>query len=225
MMSPKSSTSDIMDNLGQYSREIGFLTRCDVKFNPLPKYTCANDVYHPSFGYIIDEFSSRGSTLHIALNISNMDINELMETVDNYLQDGLQNQVVQRSRLIQNIEKDLRMAMFQARSKSKSSVKIIGPILEYRRGQIPRQLSQEISFMKGRLRHVKLKSNNSLDRSAKLQKYSQQIKSFMKTQGIEYEQVEKPWVPRKYRESIAENVEQPEEQPQRIQSDTHDWNF
>ena len=108
------STSDMMESLGQYSREIGFLTRCDVKFNPLPKYTCANDVYHPSFGYIIDEFSSRGSTLHIALNISNMDINELMETVDNYLQDGLQNQVVQRSRIVQNVENDLRKAMRKA---------------------------------------------------------------------------------------------------------------
>ena len=113
--SPEPSTSEIMENLGKYSREIGFLTRSDVKFNPLPKYTCANDVYHPSFGYIIDEFSSRGSTLNIALNISNMDINELMETVDNYLQDGLQNQVVQRSRIVQNVESDLRKAVFKAK--------------------------------------------------------------------------------------------------------------
>ena len=48
----------------------------------------------------------------------------------------------------------------------------------------------------------------------------------MKTQGIEYEQVEKPWTPRKYREKTTDIEKQPEEkQPRRIQSDTHDWNF
>ena len=73
---------------------------------------------------------------------------------------------------------------------------------------------------------MKLKSNNSLDRAAKVHKYSQQIQSFMKTQGIEYEQVEKPWAPRKYREKATDIEKQPEEkQPRRIQSDTHDWNF
>ena len=44
---------DEFAELGGYARELGMRTNSVVKYNPLPGFTCASDVYHPSFGFII----------------------------------------------------------------------------------------------------------------------------------------------------------------------------
>jgi len=197
------ANNDEFSALGGFAREIGLRTNATVTYTSLPAYTCDTDVYHPSFGFLVEEFTTMDiidKKLNIAIDITHLDIGQLITKCNHHLMDELHEKHEQRVIRSDQIKKILRKKEREAENHQDDK-------------QIERDIEQlqRKDFLRTR------DMSDSVRQANQLARFMGQMKTYQRAQGIK----ETP----SFVKTLNTSTERQSAERDDSEETTHEWNF